>query len=388
VRVLFTAVPQAGHLQPILPLARALADAGDEVLVATSAGMLPAAVRAGLALTPAGEELDAWWRRLVQRGRGVPGDGVPPERITRYFVPRLFAEIGAASMIDDLLEVGRRWRPDLLVFDSFAFAGPLAAAVLGVPAVQHGLGPAPELTTLELATDAVSPLWRSFGRDVPDYAGVFSGLTLNVCPVALESAPAPNGAAVHDLRPAQPEPAAFDHGPACLAGLPDRPCVYATLGTFSNSDAAVFRSIVDGLAAEPVNVVVTVGQGNDPAALEPAPANTRIERYVPQSELLPHCTAVIHHGGSGTMLGALAHGLPQLAIPQGADNFANAQRLVACGAALCLMPGEVSPLAVRAALAELLGEPSYRDSAMKIAAQIAGMPPVEEVAATLRERFG
>ncbi len=387
-RVLFTSVPQAGHLYPLLPLARAFAELGDEVLVSTGVGAASAAERAGLPVAPVGTELAEWFQRLADRVRGTPGAGLPPDRIIRYFVPRLFAEIGAAATVDDLLRVCREWRPDLLVFDPFAFAGPLAAAVAGLPAVQHGLGPAPEPLTLELAADALSPLWRSFGLDVPDYAGVFDELTLNICPAALEPTPAPPGAPVHDLRPAAIDPPGPDgRPPDCLLGLPERSTVYATLGTFANGDLAVFRSIVDGLATEPVNLVVTVGTGNDPADLGAVPVNARIERYVPQASLLPYCSAVIHHAGSGTMLGALAHGLPALVIPQGADNFVNADRVVASGAARRLLPDQVDAGAVRDNLAELLVDSCYRDRAGVVAAQIAGMPAPVEVAADLQDRY-
>ena len=57
-------------------------------------------------------------------------------------------------------------------------------------------------------------------------------------------------------------------------------------------------------------VVVTVGRRNDPSALGPQPANVAVHQYIPQATLLPHCQAAVIHGGDGTMLGALAAGLP------------------------------------------------------------------------------
>jgi UDP:flavonoid glycosyltransferase YjiC (YdhE family) len=87
------------------------------------------------------------------------------------------------------------------------------------------------------------------------------------------------------------------------------------------------------------------------------------------------------------MLGALAHGLPALVIPQGADNFVNADRVVTSGAARRLLPDQVDAGAVRANLAELLVDSRYRDRAGKVAAQIAGMPAPVEVAATLQDRY-
>jgi MGT family glycosyltransferase len=173
-----------------------------------------------------------------------------------------------------------------------------------------------------------------------------------------------------------------------LADLPDRPVVYATLGTFSNTDTAVFRSILDGLAELPVTVVLTVGAGNDPAVLAPVPDNARVERYVPQADLLPHCALVVNHAGAGTVLGALAHGLPQLVLPQGADNFVTAERLVVAGAAAVLRPGEVTAGAVRDAVATLLADGSYRMLAEEIADEIAALPAPKEIAAELRRRHG
>lgn len=135
-------------------------------------------------------------------------------------------------------------------------------------------------------------------------------------------------------------------------------------------------------------MVVTAGTNNDPADLEPVPANALIARFVPQAELLPRCSAVVHHAGAGTMFGALAHGLPAVAIPQGADNFTLAEALRKAGVARVLMPGTVSAGAVREAVQSVLDDPSYAVAARRTADEIAAMPGPEEVAAVLRRRFG
>jgi UDP:flavonoid glycosyltransferase YjiC (YdhE family) len=93
--------------------------------------------------------------------------------------------------------------------------------------------------------------------------------------------------------------------------------VYATLGTVHN-DLGVFRLILDSLAGLDCNVTMTVGRDNDPLGLEPIPSNAFVDRYVAQSFVLPHATVVVSHGGSGSMLGAFAHGLPTLVLPRGA----------------------------------------------------------------------
>jgi UDP:flavonoid glycosyltransferase YjiC (YdhE family) len=128
-----------------------------------------------------------------------------------------------------------------------------------------------------------------------------------------------------------------------------RPLVYVTLGTmFSNTE--VFRVILDGLALEDVDVLVTVGSDGDPAALDPLSHNASAARFVPQATVLPRCAKVDHHGGGGTTFGALAQGVPQVVVPQGADNFSNAERLEAAGAARTVLPDAVrAPCATRSA---------------------------------------
>jgi MGT family glycosyltransferase len=159
------------------------------------------------------------------------------------------------------------------------------------------------------------------------------------------------------------------------AAIPtSRPLVYVTLGTvYARAD--VFRHIIGALAGEPVDVIITVGSHGDPIALGAVPGNVRVERFVPQDELLPACSAVITHGGAGSMLGALTFGCPILFVPQGADQFTNADRAVAAGAGLSLLPGALSPEAIRSSLRRLLEEPGFASRAGQISDEIANMPP-------------
>jgi hypothetical protein len=132
-----------------------------------------------------------------------------------------------------------------------------------------------------------------------------------------------------------------------------------TLGTFFNGNTQVFRTILDGLADQPVDVVVTVGGDQDPAELEPAPGNAKIERFVAQAELLPTCSVIVHHGGAGTTFGALAHGVPQVIVPQGADNYDNAAMCERAGMALVLRPDEFTAKAVAGSVSALLVEARF-----------------------------
>lgn len=134
-----------------------------------------------------------------------------------------------------------------------------------------------------------------------------------------------------------------------------------------------------------MRLLVAVGPDADPAALDSQPPNVQVERWVHQPQVLAHCAVVVSHGGSGTFLGALADGLPQLCLPQAADQFRNAEGGRRSGAALVLTPREASSQAVAHAVATLLAEDGFRRAAARVAAEIADMPsPADVVEALVR----
>jgi UDP:flavonoid glycosyltransferase YjiC (YdhE family) len=289
-----------------------------------------------------------------------------------------------ALVVDDLLALCTELEPELLVFDPYFLAAPLVAALTGSHPVLHGIGPRLDPGVMDLATDAVSPIWREFGLDAPSAAGIYSGTTVAVCPPSLDPA-GPGNPEYQALRPSPPPLPAPAALPISFAN-PDRPLIYLTLGTFSNNDLDLFRLVLRALESEPVNVIATVGRDNDPLALAPTPGNAHVEHFIDQAQLLPHCAAVIHHAGAGTMFGVLAHGLPSLALPQSADNFINANLLARAGAAQNLMPGEVTDSTVRSGLRSVLDDAGYRQRAKVLADEIRAMPSPGEVAALLAKR--
>jgi MGT family glycosyltransferase len=156
--------------------------------------------------------------------------------------------------------------------------------------------------------------------------------------------------------------------------------MYMTLGTNTNTDISMFRSVIEGLSELDVDVLITIGFGKDPASLGPLASNTHVENYVPQSLLLPHCSAVICHGGAGSTLSSLARGLPLLILPQRADQYVIGELVVAAGAGLLLAPPDVTPLSVRASVVALLIEPDRWVGARCLQGEIAAMPdPTEAV---------
>jgi UDP:flavonoid glycosyltransferase YjiC (YdhE family) len=121
--------------------------------------------------------------------------------------------------------------------------------------------------------------------------------------------------------------------------------------------------------------------GPQAAMPEPAPPNAFVARYLPFERLLPRATLSVSHAGAGSLLLALAHGLPQLLLPYGADQFRNADALAACGAARTI-EGEPSPQALREAIEALLDHPTIPTAARALRAEIDALPgPDQSVAA-------
>ena len=380
-RVLFTAPAGIGHLHPLLPLARAFGDRGHEVRFASDPANCAAAESIGFAATPAGVS-SAQRQGLVGPKFGVDTSGRHPREHGDLMVPYAFGGVAAPEMVPALREVVGEWVPDLVVHDPLELAAPLVAAEIGVHHVTHSFGSTVPTRRLQAAETFVSPLWEQAGLTPPALCGVFADVYVDIRPPSLPGHP-PDGT---DLLAERPTPADAMGGdlPEIVTAQDDRPLVYLTLGTvFAHPE--LLLSAVDALAKLDVRVLVTVGPRGDPEALGPVRDGVQVLRYVPQPSLLPHCDVVVSHAGSGTFLGTLTHGLPQLCLPQGADQFLNADAAVDLGAALLLEGEAATGNAIAAAVAELVGSPSYRSVAQQLAAEIARMPSPADVAAALEE---
>ena len=174
--------------------------------------------------------------------------------------------------------------------------------------------------------------------------------------------------------------------PPWVEDLPERPTVYATLGTALTDAHGVFETIFDALSGEDINVIATFGR-TDPTLLGPLPDNVRIERYIPQTLILPLCDAVIVHGGYGSVMKAIRRGLPLVVVPMVAlDNRLNADRVASLGAGVTIHPEERSSAAIiRDAVRAVLTEPSYREAARSVAVSVTTLPPLEEAARLIEQ---
>jgi UDP:flavonoid glycosyltransferase YjiC (YdhE family) len=310
----------------------------------------------------------------------------------------VFAHADARVALPGLLETIEAWRPDVVLSESTEFAGALAAELHGIA---HARVPLALLTVEEWAlgvtAQALDEVRARAG--LPPDAGaqrLRAVPRLTNLPAGLDDVPAGWPSPVHRFAG---EPA----GPA--EALPDwwagstEPLIYVTFGSVAAALSyfpTVYRATIDALAPLPVRLLVTTGNDCDPTELGPLPANVHVERWVPQDAVAHHAAAVVCHGGYGTTIGALAHGLPLVVVPlQSTDQWHNARRVAEVGAGIGLTddpgsgrlalddPGPEVIGALADAVRRILDDPAYGLAARGIAAEMAALPPLAEAAGVL-----
>ncbi|WP_432947744.1 glycosyltransferase [Kribbella sp. CA-253562] len=354
-RVLFTAGPFFGHVNTLLPLALAAARSGHEVRFATGADFAGHVSERGLTCWEVGPTADE---------AGMP---------TSLAFFRHTGQQRAAN----LLTFTDRWRPDLVISEELEFGGVVAAARNATPLLVHGLG-IDAAGDDEAFASEVNRLGATLG--LPHLLDVYRTSTrLSVCPPSLRPSRL-RDRELMSVRPALGEPAPGERLPTALANLPYETSIHLTLGTvFHQRRPGLLAEAIAGLRELAANIIVTVGPGVDPASFGPQPPNVVIERYLPHALVLPHCMLVVSQGGAGIVLGALAHGLPQLVMPQGADQFDNGAAVQKAGVGLVIDSTEQSSPAITNAVERLLREPGFAVAARAVRDEIQAMPTPSDV---------
>ena len=386
-KVLLTVHPGAGHLHPMAPLARELGRRGHDVRVAASPAFAPAITNAGLVHLPAGlpwleSDADA---HLPGFTSADPVSGLAT----------LFDEPSARLAADVIAASADGWSPDLVVRDNTELGGWAAAHVLGVPLVTFGVIqrlPLPAMAAFAAQLETLRATYPQLAG--ADAASTYGDLYLEPTPPALLPPDVHAGQLL--MRPDLGGDG-VDDGPSWLPQLGGRPVVYLTLGTVFHRQRVLLDVALRALAAEDVDVVLTHGAQEPPRDLPP---NVRAAAYIPQSLVLPLCSAVLCHSGRGTVMGALGHGVPLVLAPLTADQPITAAACERAGVAVVVgttrleLPESTLPITeperlsvgtVRAALRAVLDEPGYAAAAAAVRAQIAAMPEVSETAEAVEQ---
>ncbi len=161
--------------------------------------------------------------------------------------------------------------------------------------------------------------------------------------------------------------------PPAPAARPERPLVYVCLGTAYNARPEPFKAVIDGLANEPVDVLVSTGNGKwvTEEALGPLPANVTVEQYVDAREVLSRASVHITHGGCNSVHETLLAAVPMVFLPQAFDQFPLARAVTRLGAGIT---AEEEPFEVREAVRLLLESERAQTAALELSEHLLAYP--------------
>jgi UDP:flavonoid glycosyltransferase YjiC (YdhE family) len=366
-RILFTGVPSAGHILPMLPLAEA-ADAAGHVTALMTGAELASVVRPFrlLAAGPSQAQLMAEAsRRLGGRHPGTPG----PAAIEYFTGTRV------DLTFDEALEDARSFAPDLIVADTYDFVGQAVAAALAIPWAEHASARAlPEPLRLAMEQAMAAQYAKRSLTPAPRAA------LADPVPDLLQAPGYEHPADRIRVRPAAYRQPGMAWTPPVFAGREDRPRVLVTLGT-TVLDQAALIALVAAVAAADVNVIVT---GSDPGAAGTGGSRVRWVGFVPMALLLASADLVVSSAGAGTVISTLVAGLPMVLRPFHAEQPWNAERAAEAGVAITI----TEPRDAGAAVTAILGTPSYRAAARKASDAIARMDSPARALRILLDRVG
>lgn len=402
-KFLFTTFEGGGHVAPALLMARLVQESGHQVLVVSDEANRGVAQAEGLGFAP--------WFTAPNRQAGGQADD-PLKDWRRHWPPAVVKAVcdavmtgPAADYAADTAHYITEFKPDLVVSNELLLGVMVAAEALKTPCAlltanlwsypgrtslppfgpgwpvarnrfeQHrqdaghqmvggwydvglgdlnraraaqGLGPlAHTLDQIKIASTVILGTSRAFDLPHPDDGLVYAGPLFET------------------NRPAKPHP---------LIQL-DRRNILLSFSTTYQDQAGLFARCLRALAPLDANVIVTTGPAVDPDSLPNSP-NAHIIRYAPHDEIVPWCDLVVSHGGHGTLLRPLRHGVPVLCLTMGRDHPDNAVRLEHHGAGLRVSQ-QASALKIRAKAQQILNEPQFRALAATLGHLIDSTSPSE-----------
>ncbi|GAB3456873.1 glycosyltransferase [Streptomonospora sediminis] len=370
--VVLCTLPGYGHVTPLLDIVAELRARGHRVTVATGAEFTARLAAAGAA--------------TVAYGPTDSGDS--GSHATARAVSGFTGFLTALAPVRELLATDP---PDLLGFDSTMWvAGRVLAAAHSCPVVQ--LSPCFVSNEHFSLAARVAERVRGTGEDAcqdasedtggPGGDGGAGALRSALAAAGLRGDPADllSDAGDHKLvfmpKEFQYRGDTFDQrhtfvGP-CLGPVRTRgdwappgngdPVLLISLGTsLFNDQPDFFRSCAAAFADLPWNVVMTLGNGTDPAQLGPLPANVRAHRWLPHPLVLAAARASVCPAGMGSIMESLACDTPLVVVPQHGEQAVNADRVAELGLGTRLGRGEIRAEAVRDSVLKVAADPDIAD---------------------------
>jgi len=263
------------------------------------------------------------------------------------------------------------WRPDVVLRDSFEFAAERAAIPHARVSVHSN---AHEASLFRSLLEGIDDFRRAAGLSPDGGAALRAEPIFSAFPASIDGSDESVGWPTPFRARERYVPAARPVRPPDWAPLDAEPLVYITFGTFACSSErakATYRAALEAVAGLPVRALLTTGPVLNREELGAIPANVLVETFVPQNDVFTYASTVVCHGGSGTLLGAFAAGLPVVVAPIFADQPRNARTVAA--ASLGAVVFDRHPPALRAAMKSFLADDFVRAKVRRLA-----MPTMED----------
>lgn len=360
-RILMVNLPFAGHTNPTLPLAKALAAAGHEVSYINAECMRSRIEATGATFLPY---------------RNYPAAPTEDEKKKGSF----------RACWDTAMRM--KGQVDLLIYEMFFYPGFTLAEQLGVPCVRQFSQPAWSVEgwlkrpfRFRMAAQLLDQQIMSGDdrRHMDQVDRSLSGAGMNDRP-ALNIVYLPEE--MQDCRGDFGDDYVFILPPAEDAAQDDflpwaelaRPIVYVSMGSIM-SDRGFCRQVVKGLGGRDMTVILNTGR-IDPASLGTLPANVRAYSFVPQVQVLRHADVFATHCGMNSANEALTAGVPMVCLPVMNDQIGNAARLVELGVGRRVSPFLMSGRKLLAAVQEVWRDEGMRQRAAALKESLRGRQDV------------
>ncbi|MFC7528515.1 macrolide family glycosyltransferase [Actinoplanes sp. GCM10030250] len=342
--IAMVSIPFHGHVNPSLEIVRALVARGHRVTYANGASFADTIRDTGAELKPIESSLpagdDDW-----------SGDQI--DHLT------LFLD-DAIAMLPQLRAAYEDDRPDLFLYDIAGAPARILGERWGIPAIQLS----PTFVAWDGFEQDMAPMIEAMRAD-PRGADYYRRFTewLTSTGFRITDGPSFLGRPDRSLalipRALQPnadrvDPAVYDFvgpilGDRSAQGTWTRPqagekiqagekagekVLLVSLGSAFTKHPDFYRRCIAAFGTLPGwHTVLQIGNQVDPSELGDVPDTVEVHQWVPQLAILEQADAFLTHAGMGGSSEGLWCGVPMIAAPQAADQFANAEQLAALGVA-------------------------------------------------------
>jgi MGT family glycosyltransferase len=160
------------------------------------------------------------------------------------------------------------------------------------------------------------------------------------------------------------------------------------MGTLQNGVLRTFQVIAEACAGLDLQLVISLGGGQDPALLGDLPGDPIVVGYAPQLELIGRAALTISHGGLNTVLESLARGIPMVVLPVAYDQPGVGTRVEWSRVGRSIPVLQVTVDRLREAISTVLGDAAYRERAERLRSSIEAADGLNRAAELIEEALG